>query len=174
MSRKLSITLAVAMILIVALGFVGPVYAETFGEYHASIGPALPTITTNDACLKCHSGILKGGESAGVNAFHIKHVESMSMSCTQCHKVDEELPTLKPLVSEDTCVTCHKEGGMGRVIYTGAREVPTTTTPTTGGDAGETPPTTTGDSEEDTAGFEAIFAATGLIAVAYLVLRRNK
>jgi|GEM_PF-4991495 len=172
MSRKLSITLAVAMILIVALGFVGPVYAETFGEYHASIGPALPASATNDACLKCHSEILKGGETAGVNAFHIKHVDSMSMSCTQCHKVDEELPTLKPLVSEDTCVTCHKEGGMGRVIYTGDREVPTDTT--TGDDTGGTPPTTTGDSEEDTPGFEAIFAVTGLLAVAYLVLRRNK
>ncbi|MDY6960245.1 MAG: PGF-CTERM sorting domain-containing protein, partial [Halobacteriota archaeon] len=118
--------------------------------------------------------MLKDGDTEGINAFHIGHVETLSMSCIQCHKVDEELPTLKRLVSEDTCVPCHKEGSMGREIFTSADDMQTTTD-----DKETTMPETATDEEamgedEETPGFEAILAVTGLLAVAYLVLRRNR
>ena len=172
MNRKQTIVLMASMIALLAIGFASSVSAETFGEHHASIGPSIPADPTNEDCLKCHSSMLKDGDTEGIKAFHITHVETMSMSCIQCHKVDEELPTLKQLVSEDTCVPCHKEGSMGREIFTSAGDDMQTTTDDKETTTSDT--TTVGDDDEETPGFEAIFAVTGLLAVAYLVLRRNR
>lgn len=170
MKKKLSISLAIVLISIVALGLVGAVSADqTLREFHASKGMTLPDSPTKDECAACHSSILEDGTEAGVNKFHITHVNMMGISCTQCHKVDESPPTLKPLVEADPCISCHSEGGPGRKIYEG--EAPPTEEPTTSAVPSEEPTTTPDD---DTPGFEIVFAMAGLLAVAYIVTRRRK
>ena len=67
---------------------------------------------------------------------------------------------------------CHKEGSIGREIFTSAGDDMQTTTDDKETTTSDT--TTVGDDDEETPGFEAIFAVTGLLAVAYLVLRRNR
>ncbi|MDY6965755.1 MAG: PGF-CTERM sorting domain-containing protein [Halobacteriota archaeon] len=171
MSRRVSMALTVAMILIVAMGFVGPVYAETLRDVHVSKGITLPE---SPDCKGCHANdVLQDGTTASVSKFHITHVETLSYSCTKCHMVDDPLPTLKALVPESVCYECHDSDGPGRVIYEGEAPPPiTTTTPPT--EPTTAPPTPTMGEEEETPGFEAVFAIAGLLAVAYLVQRRNR
>jgi len=171
MNRKLSIGLSFAMIAIVALGVIGPVYAETLKDVHSVKGITMPENPTKDDCLGCHSKILEGGETSSVEAFHIRHVDSLSMDCTQCHNADVALPELKPQVSEDACIGCHGPGGPGRLIYEGEAQAATpetTATTPVGASTGEE------SEEEKEPGFEAVFAVSGLLAVAYLVRKQRK
>ena len=175
MNGKLSIGLSFAMLVIVALGVIGPVYAETLKDVHAAKGITIPESPTKDDCLGCHSKILEGGETSSVEAFHIRHVDSLSMDCTKCHNADVALPELKPHVSEDACIGCHGPGGPGRLIYEGEAQAATpetTATTPVGTSTGE-------ESEEDQdeekePGFEVVFAVSGLLAVAYLVRKQRK
>ena len=89
MNKKLTISLVVAMIVVIALGFIGPVSAETLRDLHSLRGITVPDSPKDSDCQGCHSSILKGGETDSIEAFHIEHVSNLGLSCSKCHKIDE-------------------------------------------------------------------------------------
>lgn len=123
MNRKLSITIAITIITIMAFGIVLPISANdsTLGEKHADMGTVILYNSTKDDCLECHSNILQNEIISSVNTYHLLHFDQNGLNCVYCHRADDSLLTHKQ-VSDEICAECHASP-VSRAVPYGAKAI---------------------------------------------------